>query len=205
MKFFAGLAAVAAAVALSGAPLAHAVEASAATKVAQAAPATPVPGAPAAAAPAAAAKARPPVPTRTEILNFDNWAVTCSEFAEGPSSRQCAALLRIVQQNTNQLVFAWTVTLDANKQAAAVLQTPTGVNLTPGVDLRIGKAPPHKIPFTSCEPNFCIAKAPLDTAILHEMVTNPTAEATLESTQGSDVKFNIQMKGFDRAFAALAR
>ena len=110
-----------------------------------------------------------------------------------------------MQQNTNQLVFAWSVTLDANKQANAVVQTPTGINLAPGVDIRIGKAPPRKMPFTSCEPNFCIAKSPLDTAILHEMVTNPTAEATIQSSQGSDVKFNIQMKGFDRAFAALAR
>src|SRR5262249_25219391 len=51
------------------------------------------------------APAHPQVPTRTEILNFENWAVTCNEFADGPKTRRCSALLQILQQNTNQIVF----------------------------------------------------------------------------------------------------
>ena len=47
---------------------------------------------------AAAAQApAPQTPIRTEILNFDNWVVTCNEFAEGAKTRTCAAVLRMVQ------------------------------------------------------------------------------------------------------------
>ncbi len=153
----------------------------------------------------AAVQPTPPaaqVPTRVEILNFDNWAVTCNEFADGPRSKRCSALLQIMQQNTNQTVFTWTVGLDERKQLMAVMQTPTGVVIAPGVEFKIGKLT-QKIAFTSCEPGRCIATMTIDANLLREMTTSQTAEAIIQGSQGNSVQFNIQMKGFDRAYAAL--
>jgi invasion protein IalB len=144
----------------------------------------------------------PQVPTRVEILNFDNWAVTCSEFADGPRTKRCSALLQILQQNTNQTVFTWTVGIDEHKQLMAVLQTPTGIVIPPGIELKIGKST-QKIPFASCEPGRCVATMTVDANLLREMTTVPTAEAVIQGIQGNTVQFNIQMKGFDRAYAAL--
>jgi invasion protein IalB len=146
--------------------------------------------------------AAPQVPTRVEILNFENWAVTCNEFADGPKSKRCSALLQITQQNTNQTVFTWTVGLDEKKQLMAVMQTPTGVVIAPGIEFKIGKVT-QKIPFTSCEPGRCIATMTVDNNLLREMTTAPSAEAIIQGAQGNTVQFNIQMKGFDRAYAAL--
>jgi invasion protein IalB len=145
------------------------------------------------------------VPTRTEILNFDNWVVTCNEFAEGPRTRVCSALLRIIQEKTAQIVFSWTVAVDTNKQMVTVMQTPTGVAIAPGVELRIGKAAPRKIPFTSCETGRCVASVVMDAALLRDLTTTPTAEAVIQGSQGNNVQFNIQMKGFDKAYAILSR
>jgi invasion protein IalB len=172
-------------------------------------PAAPAP--PPAAAPSApaesgqAAAPPPPIPTRTEILNFENWVVTCNEFAEGPQKRVCSALLQILQQKTNQMVFTWTVGLDNNKQMVTIIQTPTGVLIPPGVELKVGKVPPHKVPFASCDTGRCVATMPMDATLLHEMTTVPTAEAVIQGAQGNTVQFNIQMKGFDKAFVALSR
>jgi len=156
-------------------------------------------------APAAQAPAPPQVPTRTEILNFENWAVTCNEFADGPKAKRCSALLQILQQNTNQIVFTWTVAMDDRKQLVAVMQTPTGVVIPPGVELRVGKLPSQKIPFASCDPGRCIATTTVDANLLREMTTSPTAEAVIQGSQGNTVQFNIQLKGFDRAYAVLSR
>jgi invasion protein IalB len=153
----------------------------------------------------AAAPAPPQIPTRTEILNFENWAVTCNEFADAPRAKRCSALLQILQQNTNQIVFTWTVAMDEHKQLVAVLQTPTGVVIPPGVELRVGKLPPQKIPFASCDSGRCIATATVDANLVREMATSPTAEAIVQGSQGNTVQFNIQMKGFDRAYAVLSR
>ena len=147
----------------------------------------------------------PQVPTRTEILNFENWAVTCNEFADSPKAKRCSALLQILQQNTNQIVFTWTVAIDDRKQLVAVMQTPTGVVIPPGVELRVGKLPSQKIPFASCDPGRCIATTTVDANLLREMTTSPTAEAVIQGSQGNTVQFNIQLKGFDRAYAVLSR
>jgi len=166
---------------------------------------TPTPAAvPSGQAPAAQASA-PQVPTRTEILNFENWAVTCNEFADSPKTKRCSALLQILQQNTNQIVFTWTVAMDDRKQLVAVMQTPTGVVIPPGVELRVGKLPSQKIPFASCDPGRCIATTTVDANLLREMTTSPTAEAVIQGSQGNTVQFNIQLKGFDRAYAVLSR
>jgi invasion protein IalB len=151
----------------------------------------------------AAAQPAPQIPTRVEILNFDNWAVTCNEFADGPRTKRCSALLQILQQNTNQTVFTWTVGIDEHKQLVAVIQTPTGVTIAPGVELKVGKLPVQKIPFASCEPGRCVATMTVDTNLAKEMSTSPTAEAIIQGSQGNTVQFNIQLKGFDRAYMAL--
>ena len=221
MNGFARLVAAAAVAMLVRAPSADAVEGAIRAQTAQTAqparpappraPAAPAaPPAPAAAAPpapgAAAAPAAPPppIPSRTEILNFENWVVTCNEF-ETPKTRVCSALLQIAQQNTNQVVFAWTIALDNAKQMVTIMQTPTGVNIPPGIELRVGKVPPHKIPFASCDAGRCVATSPMDANLLKEMTTVPTAEATIQGSQGNTVQFTIQMKGFDKAYAALTR
>jgi invasion protein IalB len=197
-------------------PLAQAADQPDGLRMAQAAPPRPAPprtpaaqaaaqpGAGGGQAPAAQAPA-PQIPTRTEILNFDNWVVTCNEFAEGAKTRTCSALLRIIQQNTNQTLFAWSITIDASRQPAAVLQTPTGVNIAPGVELRIGKAAPQKIAFTACDTGGCVANTHLDANIVREMGTAATAEAVIQGSQGNNVQFTVPLKGFDRAYAALSR
>jgi invasion protein IalB len=171
------------------------------------APAAQAPAAQAPAAPAQQQPSPPPpqIPTRTEILNFENWVVTCNEFAEGPRTRVCTALLRILQQNTNQVVFSWTLAMDNNKQLITVMETPTGVAIPPGVELRIGKSPARKIPFASCDSGRCVATATMDANLLREMTASPTAEAVIQGSQGNTVQFNIQMNGFDKAYTVLSR
>jgi invasion protein IalB len=155
--------------------------------------------------PAAQAPAPSQIPARTEILNFENWSVTCNEFADAPRAKRCSALLQILQQNTNQVVFTWTVAMDEHKQLVAIMQTPTGVVIPPGVELKVGKSPAQKIPFASCDPGRCVATAPVDANLVREMTTSPTAEAIIQGSQGNTVQFNIQMRGFDRAYAVLSR
>lgn len=150
------------------------------------------------------AQPAPKIPARTEILTFDGWIVTCSEF-EAPKNKVCSALLQIQQQNNGQVVFSWTVALDSNRQVVGVMQTPTGVAIGPGVELRVGKLPARKIPFASCETARCVASMTMDANLLRELSASPTAEAVVQGSQGNTVQFNIQMKGFDKAYAVLGR
>lgn len=151
------------------------------------------------------APAAPRIPIRTEILRFDGWIVTCNEFEGGAKTRACSALLQITQEKTNQTVFSWTVGVNNNKQFVSVFQTPTGVAIAPGVELRIGKSAAHKIPFATCETGHCVATMTMDASLLREMTTSPTAQAVIQGAQGNAVDFNIQMTGFDKAYAVISR
>ncbi len=167
------------------------------------------PAAPAAPAAQPQAQAQPPAqpqPVRTEILSFDNWSVTCREFAEGKRKRICFALLQIAQQNNNQsqVVFSWTIGSDDDNRQMMTLQTPTGVLIAPGIDLKLAKGS-HTVPYTACETGHCLATQPIDAALSREIAASPDIQAIIHASDGRDVTINIPMKGFDRAYAALPK
>jgi invasion protein IalB len=162
-----------------------------------------------AAAPAPAAQSQAegppqPEPTRTEIQKFDNWILTCNEFAEGPRTRVCSAVTRAFNQN-KQLVFQWTVAVDNNKQLVTVMETVPGVAILPGIELRIGKSAAHKIPYVTCETGVCIARTNVDANLLRDLTGSPTAEVVIQGSQGNTVQFPVQLKGFERAYALLSK
>ena len=152
---------------------------------------------PQAAAPAARS------PQRTEIVKFDNWTVTCLEYPEGTPKKTCAAQLQVQQSGSNQVLLAWTVSLNDSKQFVTLLQTPTGVSIPSGVELQPEKAGKRKLSYESCEPARCTSTLPIDAALLREFSTAPTAQVVIFAVNGQSVQFNIPIKGFDKASAHL--
>ena len=152
---------------------------------------------PQAAAPAARS------PQRTEIVKFDNWTVTCLEYPEGTPKKTCAAQLQVQQSGSNQVLLAWTVSLNDSKQFVTLLQTPTGVSIPSGVELQPEKAGKRKLSYESCEPARCTSTFTIDAALLRELSTAPTAQVVIFAANGQSVQFNIPIKGFDKASAHL--
>ena len=146
-----------------------------------------------------------PTPTRTEILNLDNWVVTCREFAEGKRKRICSALLQITQSGTNNIVLAWTMGQDDENRMTSVLQTPTGVLIAPGAELRLGKAAPRKLAYTMCDNGRCTVTSPVDNTLVRDITAAGEAEVVIQAANGSNVQFKFPLKGFDRAYAEISR
>jgi len=169
---------------------------------AQAQPAPPQP-APQAAPAAAEAPAPGPKPWRTEILNFDNWSVTCQDFREPAARRTCQAQMQVVRQGSQQVILTMIVAGDDKNVYRAAVSTPTGVAIQPGVDLAIG-GQTRKIPFESCEPARCTAVVVIDDRLAKDMSSGADMDATVVSNAGQSVKMSFSSKGFDKAWAALA-
>jgi invasion protein IalB len=145
----------------------------------------------------------PPTPQRTEIVRFDNWTVTCLEYADGAAKKACSAQLQLHQTNTNQVVLAWTISINETKQFVTMLQTPTGVAIGPGIELQPEKAGKRKLTYESCEPNRCTSTVTMDAALLREVTAAPNAQVVIYALNGQSVQFNIPIKGFDKATAHL--
>ena len=145
---------------------------------------------------------KPPVPVRTEILNFENWTVTCREF-EQPKKRDCSAFLRVTRANTNQTLFTWTVGLDSTKGPTATINTPTSVLIEPGVELQLDKTPVRKVPYVTCSSGQCSATMPVDSILVRDMITASSAELAFTAVNGSKLRFKFPINGFGKAYAAL--
>ena len=151
----------------------------------------------------APAPAPGPKPWRTEILNFDNWSVTCQDFREPAPRRNCQAQMQVVRQGSQQVILTIVVAGDDKNVYRAAVSTPTGVAIQPGVDLAIG-GQTRKIPFDTCEPARCTAVVVVDEKLVKDMSAGADIDATMVSNGGAAVKMSFSSKGFDKAWAALA-
>jgi invasion protein IalB len=148
--------------------------------------------------------AEPQRPTRTETRSFDNWSVSCAEF-EKPQTTRCSATLQVVPEKSNQVVFAWTIAFGDDKRLTGTLITPTGVQIAPGVELKLGKAGVRKVAFSACTPRQCVGVFPVDESLVKETMQTENAEAIIQAVDGRTIRFTFPIKGIDRAVAQLRR
>lgn len=140
---------------------------------------------------------------RTETTTFEQWTVICRQVADGKQPKTCAAALRVVQPN-QQLILLWEVTRGSDGAMRSVLQTPTGVFVQKGVDIKVGDAVVGKLEYVACVPQNCEAAGALDAALLKKLAAAGEVTVTIHARDGRDVNFKFPVKGIDKAIAALA-
>jgi invasion protein IalB len=151
--------------------------------------------------------APPAASGRTEILNYDNWTVTCRDGRDAKEKRLCSAELTIFQEANGQrrAVFIWVIGHNRDGALATAMRFLTGVTIAPGLELKLADKPSRKLPITTCEPAYCEASMALDDALLRDAQAVQQAEAVVTASDGRQVVFTINMKGFAQAVAAVRR
>jgi invasion protein IalB len=153
-----------------------------------------------------------PLPTagasgRTEIVTYDNWTVTCRDGRDPKEKRICTGELNIVQEanDTRRTVFAWLIGLNKDNAPATAMRFPPGVTIAPGVVLKFADRPPRTVPITTCEPGYCEASMTMDDSFMRDAQGASQAEAAVTASDGRQVMFTVNMKGFTQALAAVRR
>lgn len=155
---------------------------------------------------AAAAPAAATLPSqRTETINYENWVLTCREFLEGAKKRNCSAAVAVQRTETGQTVFALSVQFNEQGKVTASIQTPTGVAIAPGVELKFEKANARKAAFDSCEPSRCMATLAADPAFIREVSAAGTVTVVMQAADGKPVNFEFPVKGFDKAYSKMTK
>jgi invasion protein IalB len=142
---------------------------------------------------------------RTETINYENWILTCREFLEGAKRRSCSAAVAVQRTETGQTVFALSVQLNEQGKVTASIQTPTGVAIAPGVELKFEKANPRKAAFDSCELARCLATLAADTAFIREVSAAGTVTVIMQAPDGKPVNFEFPVKGFDKVYTKMTK
>jgi invasion protein IalB len=99
------------------------------------------------------------------------------------------------------VLINWLMAVTDN-QLTATIQTPTGVLITPGIDLKIGRAV-KKVAFTRCDAQRCESTFPLDDGASKDLAAADVVELSIRGGQNNPVTFNIPVKGYERALQAL--
>ena len=142
---------------------------------------------------------------RTETINYDNWILTCREFLEGTKKRTCSATVALQRSETGQTVLALTVQLNDQGRITASLQTPTGVAITPGIELKFDKAAARKAGFDSCEPSYCVANLTADSSLIRDASVSGMMTVVVQSSEGKPASFEFPIKGFDKAYTKMTK
>jgi invasion protein IalB len=147
----------------------------------------------------------PSVPRHTETINYDSWIVSCSEPLDKSSKKICSGVLEAVDQKEKRVVFAWAIGRDGQGALRTIMQTPTGVLITKGVELKLGKAPVRTIPYTACEPQRCQASIAMDDALVKDTIASPEATVTIYLVDGRGINVNMPIKGIDKVYPAIGK
>lgn len=110
-----------------------------------------------------------------EVQNFQGWTVTCFPPPADKSARTCIAKASILKSNKDRRPILFISIIKTGGQATLAVQTPTGIDLRPGVTMQIAKAAPRHLNYESCEPNLCTALVPVDEALMQELGSSPSA------------------------------
>jgi invasion protein IalB len=141
-------------------------------------------------------------PVRTETTVYDRWTVTCQETLGSGAKKTCSAALRVVDQN-QQLVILWEIGRTTDGKIKALMQTPTGVMVQKGVDLKVGDAAVGKLDYAACVPQNCEAAGAMDDPLIKKIEAAPEMVVTIHAKDGRDVNFKFPLKGIDKAVAAV--
>ena len=141
-------------------------------------------------------------PVRTETTIYDRWTVTCREKLASGAKKTCSAALRVVDQN-QQLVILWEIGRTTDGKIEALMQTPTGVMVQKGVDLKVDDAKVGKLSYAACVPQNCEADGALDDPLIKKIVSAAEMVVTIHAKDGRDVNFKFPLKGIDKAMAAV--
>ena len=161
--------------------------------------ANPAPAQPAPAQPAA------PAPLQwTTVGTFGSWEARCTT-PPGAKARVCTAVLQVINNANKTVLMSWIVAPDEKGVLQAVFQTPTGVMVSSGVDVKIGNTAARKINFQSCAQQQCTAIGPMNDAFVKEVLAAPKADVTLTALNGRQLNFGIPVAGLDKALAAIKK
>ena len=157
--------------------------------------------------PAQPAPQAPAASSRTEILTYDNWTVTCREGRDPKDRRICSGELNIYQEanSARRVVFSWLIGQNRDGQPAMVLRFLPGISVQPGVELKLGDKAARRLPIVTCEPAYCEVSQPMDDALLRDASSANQAEAMIVASDGRQVTFTIYLKGFAQAVAAVRK
>lgn len=137
--------------------------------------------------------------TPTPNAKFGAWVVFCDAKKAPTDPANCIALISVARDkvDTRKIVIMGVTKHD--NALEFFTQTPTTVELKPGIDIQYEGRGPRHFDYGSCEPALCTVKVPLDDALYEEIVATPKATVSWTGLSVGQVKVLFGTEGAKEA------
>jgi len=157
---------------------------------------------------------RPPqAPPAEVIATKGKWIVQCDAPIPGAKTaakkpRECG-LLQTVFHKTNKRLGLTLILRQTKqgKQIATMMQilAPTGVYLPTGVALEVDGKAAGRVPFSRCDPRFCVAFAQVRKETLATLRKGKKGKFLIYEAPGVGIPIDLELAGFSAAFKILEK
>ena len=133
--------------------------------------------------------------------------MTCREALGGASksNKACSAILQVVDQKQNSVIFSWIIGRNAEGALVTVLQSPTGILIQKGVELKIDNGKARLLNYSACITQHCESTLVMDDSFNREAIAGQNATATIYGTDGQGININFPLKGIAQAMESIGR
>lgn len=140
--------------------------------------------------------------SKTQNIQTANtgWQVICRPMGNDRAKLNCAVLSETFSANERVRIAAVEI-VKGDKGRVMVVSVPSGVNLKEQIEFGIDAAKPTTLAYSHCLGNFCFATQDLSTATLDAMKKAKAVSFAFTDMQGSKVKAEILLEGFNAALA----
>jgi invasion protein IalB len=145
------------------------------------------------------------VPIRTETTTYDNWTLICRTALDAKSQKTCYGELKLIDRERQATLLSWIIGRNQQSVLHSVFQTPTGVEIGKGAQLRLAPGKVRTLPFVVCETGRCEAALQMDPAVLDEVLKATEATLAITVTDGRQINFNMPLKGIANIIAEMGR
>ena len=127
-------------------------------------------------------------------IKYGDWQKIC--FKPGGAKMVCRTTIAGAFETGQIAVRLYVVEREGDGTARLQLFLPVGLYMPPGVKLSVDKGAAHKIPFTWCLTNACIAGDPAKPALLREMETGKNLTVEVLDTNMVAVTTSVPLGQF---------
>jgi len=146
----------------------------------------------------------PAAPVRTETINFGSWILTCRSNVGKESKKVCSAELKMVDKERQATLFTWIIGRNAQGALYSVFQTPTGLELPKGAQLKFDAGSTRTIPFSICESQHCEVSAEMSRAFVDEVKKATEATVIVTAADGRQINFTMPLNGISNVLSEIS-
>jgi invasion protein IalB len=116
--------------------------------------------------PAQKAAAKPVKGAKVAVRQFGSWTVSCGQNTGKPSN--CSARLQLIEAKKKLPLLTWAIGFGEKGTPLMEIVTPTGVLISPGVKMEIGKVKSQS-PYVSCVALGCSSRFIADKSVINAL------------------------------------